>query len=379
MNLDIKHEALVQRNLPMLNSIKMQCKGIDLSNTLIICIQHLYSTTYSLFEALFESGLEPENLFVLGKCYSTDPRVFYQLKERGAVVSDLSLHFDSYRPYDEDFDSAVDELLARVQIDKDLSQFDQVILLDDGGHLLEKAIQIFGHDKNIVGIEQTSSGYHRIAKLSLPFPIINLARAWLKLDYESPIIIQLVCRKLIEKVDLLEANVNNILIIGYGILGKCIHQHLKDQYHIDFYDPNLLDERGVQNLLSSLNRYDLIIGCTGTTSMPKENYKYCKKPVVFASVSSSDREFDAVHLRRQHSQVDQCHIDMKVGPITLLNSGFPVNFDHDHDLIDTDDFQLTRALLFASIYQASTDEFRGNGFIELRSDLQQKILTEIQK
>lgn len=376
MNPNTKNEFLAQRNLPMLNSIKSHCKDIDLNDTLIVCIQHLYSTTYSMFEAFFESGLKPENLFVLGKCYSTDPRVFYQLKERGVFVSDLSLQFDSHRSYDEDFDLAVDGLLVQVQADKDLSQFDQVILLDDGGHLLEKAIHRFPLAANIVGIEQTSSGYHRISKHCLPFPVINLARAWLKLEHESPIIINLIFRKLLEKIDLLEANIQNVLIIGYGTLGQCIHQRLMEQYDVDFYDENH-KAQGIQNLLFSLDRYDLIIGCTGTTSLPKENYKYCKKPVVFASVSSSDREFDAVHLRRLNSRVHKCHVDMKVGSITLLNSGFPVNFDHDHALIDTDDFQLTRALLFASVYQASTDEFRSNGFIELRNDLQQKILMEI--
>src|SRR5207253_2295805 len=149
----------------------------------------------------------------------------------------------------------------------------------------------------------------------------------------------------------------------YGTLGQCIHQGLKSEFKVEYYDSKLNDDSKLDDLLVSLKKYDLIIGCTGFTSLVNEHHIYCKNPVIFASISSSDREFDAVHLRKKHKKIQNCHNDLIIGNITLLNSGFPINFDHDYDVIDTDEFQLTRALLFASIYQASKEQTSRNGFV----------------
>lgn len=60
---------------------------------------------------------------------------------------------------------------------------------------------------------------------------------------------------------------------------------------------------------------------------------------------------------------------LTVEGITVLNCGFPVNFDEDYDAIDTDDFQLTRALILTSIYQAAIKNPRVQGFFPLEGGL----------
>lgn len=74
------------------------------------------------------------------------------------------------------------------------------------------------------------------------------------------------------------------------------------------------------------------------------------------SASSSDREFDAVALRRRTTPNPDCHADLRVADgsvdATLLNSGFPVNFDGSPMCGDAS-MALTMALLAAAVLYAS--------------------------
>ncbi|WP_053225318.1 hypothetical protein [Simkania negevensis] len=369
------------RNLPLLEWSSNFFDKVDLQNCLIICVQHLYTTTYNMFTKAFQKGLKPQNLFVIGKCYSIDPIVYNQLNEDGVKVSPQSAYFNSYTAYDEEFDKHINEFFTSIIKKLDLKNFDKVIILDDGGFLIRIANEILPHTlENIVGIEQTSAGFNRLSKLNLFFPVINTARSWVKMKYESPIIINLALRKLHEKIEHLTPRPKNILIMGYGTLGQIIFSFLKDKYDISYFDAN--PSRSMfpsKQLNSRLSHFDLIIGSTGECSLSNQAFKYLKKPVVLASVSSSDREFDSLFLRKKISQTSNCHTDLCIQGITLLNCGFPVNFDDDYSAIDTDNFQLTRSLIFGAICQAYLTNVNTKGFLELDHQFQQALETELIK
>ncbi len=367
-----------QRSLPLIESLKHLLDDLNLENTLIISVQHLCSTTEVLFDALFHFRLDPENLYVLGKCYSTNPDVLVRLRKKGINALFSSASFNCNVPFDLDFDRNVDEMIKQVALSNDLFSYERIIILDDGGHLLERASLLLPKGLPIVGIEQTSSGFNRMQDKNLPFPIINLARSWLKLEYESPIIISVVLRKLQEKLDQLDDNVSKVLLIGYGVLGQKLHEILKDRYFVSVFDS--IPERSTissDEFKSRLGEFDLIIGCTGATSLTHSDFKFLKRSVILASISSSDREFDAFQFRRLYP-VKNCHSNVSGGGVTLLNSGFPLTFDEDYDSIDPDDFQLTRALILASIYQASIVNSKQQGFFPMEDDLQQLILNQLQ-
>jgi S-adenosylhomocysteine hydrolase len=365
----------ISRRLPLLEKVKESYDFIDLSRTLIVAVQHLYGSTYSMFRAFYELGLDPKNLFVLGKCYSTDPAVFAQLSQEGVHVAEASIQFNSYVAYDLDFDKAVDKFIENILSQVDVTSFEKVIILDDGGHLIHRVLKGFPNGCNLVGIEQTSSGFNRLKEKPITFPIVNLARAKVKLDHESPLIVKLAQRKLIEKLHKLKFDHKKLLIIGYGALGTHIHACLDNKFDVDVFD--IKHKRSIcqkHELWQVLSKYDIIVGCTGETSLTSVDYQYLKKPVVLASTSSTDREFDAVHLRRKQPQIFDCHHDITVDGITLLNCGFPVNFDNDYASIDTDDFELTRALLFTSVCQAYLQNSQQNEFLELDPAMQLKII-----
>lgn len=369
-----------ERNLPLLKKEKRFFAKLNLSKILLISVQHLCSTTYSLFNALFDLQLHPQNLFVLGKCYSTDPKVYSRLQTDLVNVSSSSLHFKSHIPYDLDFEKSCDELLQQVISSRNLDDFEKIIILDDGGHLIERAHLMMPNHLNIIGIEQTSSGYNRLKNEAIFFPIINLARSWLKLNYESPIIVKLAQRKLLSKLLLIANHSKKILLIGYGALGEQTYQSLRNNFEVTSFD---LDQEKsmikIADFKNRLNEFDVIIGCTGTTSLKLEDFKFLKKPVVLASISSSDREFEAVEFRKLQNQFRNCHTDITNEEITLLNSGFPITFDDDYDGIDTDDFQLTRALIFTSICQAFLTKSQLKGFVEIQNEHQNRILKNFEE
>jgi S-adenosylhomocysteine hydrolase len=369
--------VFTQRRLPLIERLTQLFDDLNLENTLIISVQHLCSTTEVLFDALLNLNLYPENLYVVGKCYSTNPEVLVRLRKKGINALFSSSSFNCSVPFDIDFDRNVDEMIKQVISSNDLFSFERIIILDDGGHLLERANALLPKGLPVVGIEQTSSGFNRMKDKNLPFPVINLARSWLKLEHESPIIISLVLRKLKEKLDQLDSNVNKVLLIGFGVLGQKIHEILKDRYLISIFDS--VPEKSTiapHEFKKRLGEFDLIIGCTGSTSLTFEDFRYLKKPVILASISSSDREFESFKFRKLNP-VKNCHSHVMVDGITLLNCGFPITFDEDYDSIDTDDFQLTRALILASVYQASVTSQNLHGFLPMEEDLQKTILNQL--
>ncbi len=196
--------VFIRRTLPLIEKLTQFFSDLNLEKTLIISVQHLCSTTEVLFDSLLDLKLCPENLYVLGKCYSTNPDVLIRLRKKGINALFSSSYFNCTIPFDIDFDRNVDAMIKQVISSNDLFSFEKIIILDDGGHLLERATELLPKGLPLVGIEQTSSGFNRMLSRNLPFPVINLARSWLKLEYESPIIISLILRKLKEKLSHLD-------------------------------------------------------------------------------------------------------------------------------------------------------------------------------
>lgn len=377
--------ASKNRRLSLVDSVSLELEDLDLSRTLLIGVQHLCSSTYALFKALEGHGLAPENTYLIGKCYSTNPRIVNFFEDDGFNISKFSNSFDKNTPYDLYFENVILDNLDSIIKKSNLNKFEKIILLDDGGHL----IKVFSnlnlnkiHNK-IIGIEQTSSGLHIIDKKNIKFPIINVARSALKLNLETPLIVDLATKTIKNKIDKYKKNkVSKILILGMGTIGQSLKKNLEKEYEVFGFDINQKNKfiRSEEELHQKMHVFDLVVGCTGKTSIDSSRYKYLKSPVILASVSSSDREFDSYNFRAGYKhKISNSFEDITIDNITLCNCGFPITFDNDFDSIDTDEFQLTRAILFISIYQAATENNQKDQVIELSSILQDMIREKIKQ
>lgn len=372
-----KHPSRLERDLPLLKYTAKQFPSISFENTLIICVQHLLPTTYTLFTLLFKMGLSPKNLAVLGKCYSTDPLVFEQLQAEGVNVCPSSSFFDSHISYDQMYDQNVDRFLQKILNHYDLLVYEQVIILDDGGHLLEGVHRFGIRHPRLIGIEQTSAGYNRTKEIGLNFPIINLARAWSKLKYETPMIMNSCLSKLKSYMDQSATRNSRVLVLGKGNLGELVCNALRDRFKLLVFDRDQTKSSITeQQLPASISNANIIIGCTGTVSLSEKMHPYIKPSTVLVSISSSDREFNAVSLRKCVPQELNCHRDLLINGIHLLNCGFPINFSSDYSAVDPDEYQFTRSLILACLAQARSAQHRTPGYHDLNSEIQEKIVEE---
>ncbi len=359
--------------MPLLEHIKSFHPSISLDNVLVIGCQHILATTHSMLRSLYSLGLNPQNIFLLGKCYSTNSSVWQEMRQDGINVSPLSSFFDSNQAFDSQFRRIAAQFLEHTLSQVDLSKFNKIILIDDGGQLLSLSMEFFKGYKNIIGIEQTTSGYEKINSSLLQFPVINVARSQAKLIYESPMIAEIVVKKALRRMEMLRRNPEQILIIGNGVIGSAIYAALHNDYEVQVYDKNMNSNLNFEDHLRSA---DLIIGCTGETSLPYGKFKYLKKGCVLFSASSSDREFDAVHIRRKTKNIKNCHDDIAVEGKILLNCGFPVNFDGGRNSVAPSKIQLTRALLMSAIFQACEMSGSPCEIVPLDMEMQRDVISQ---
>ena len=378
-NVLLRNPQELLRNLPLLEYTASLYPQNSLDNTVIICVQHLASTTYTLLHKLISLGLRKEDLHVLGKCYSTNPAVYEALKIDGIKVSNKSMAFDSHVSYDSQHNANIKQFfgdcLKSLKADP-LIQQKKIIVLDDGGYLLELANSQFPEEWNVAGVEQTSAGYRKLSTQSISFPIVNVARSRAKLQYESPIISKLILKRMEHHIDLISEKIKNVLIIGNGAIGKSVYNRLKSNFDVHIYDVKTKrsDFRS-KELNKYIGDYDLLVGCSGSKALSIENYPYLNRPVYLVSASSSDREFDAHNLRLKHPAVKDPHVDLDINGINLVNCGFPLPFDNAYNEIDVNELQLTRSLLLAGIIQAKNSAPISKGLVKLSSKYQNKVIS----
>jgi S-adenosylhomocysteine hydrolase len=365
------------RNLPLLNFTLDLYPDVNLENVYVIGEQHIVSSTFELIKALFKKGLKPDNLSLIGKCYSTNPYIYAQMVLAGIDVSIRSLTFNNREEFDIQYQKHVLKFFKDRLSSLNGKNIKKVIFISDGGILNQLAqTRSLRDTERLAGIEQTTSGYDRLKTLKLKFPIINVARSEAKLIHESPFIARLTVDRLFRSLKALNLFPKKVLIIGNGSIGGQLYHLLKNIFEVSTYDLTSSKTMISKNDFEvSLSNFDLIIGATGKRTITRKQHKLLKKNAILASASSSDREFDAVYLRRKiNKPLTDCHQDLFIDNIYLLNCGFPVIFDTSFDVIDTDEFQLTRSLLLSGILQAATYRESEKGFISLDPEDQRELI-----
>ncbi len=293
-----------------------------LDNVLLIACQHLLGTTYEMFEELLSKGLKPENTFLIGKCYSTHRGTYRKFQQRGVHVSPFSHSYNSRISFDEQFLIYIQKFLMGVVESVSFEKYRRVIILDDGGHLLFLINSSLNYFRNVIGIEQTSSGYQRLLSTSLNFPVINVARSTAKLEIESPMIAKIVIEK-IEHYLLGSRSVNQkILVIGRGSIGQRILDLLQAKYRVSVCD--VLEERCdfSGNYKEHLADFDIIIGTTGSTVIVPDDYRLLKKALSLLAphhLTQSSLPFLCESFQQKTT------IAMKTLPSTILNFSIVVS------------------------------------------------------
>src|SRR5690348_10179060 len=100
--------------LSRLRDLPRHYPSYDFSNTILVAIRHLLGSNGSLFELLNEMGLPYEQMYLLGKVYSTNEAVYDELNRRGAFIHPASVRLREAqlaKDYKLSLAKAADELL----------------------------------------------------------------------------------------------------------------------------------------------------------------------------------------------------------------------------------------------------------------------------
>lgn len=411
--------------MPLLDALSNSMQECRLDETVIVARQHIIEHTRIMFQLLFQHGLKPHNVHLLGKCYSTCKSVMNGMQSDGVNIHSGSTDYNPHEAYDQTTQRHAEQL-AEIVAEKS-QEHSIVIVLDSGGQLLKTANNHAGVNyESIVGIEQTSSGFNGLSGETIQFPILNVARSAPKLEVEAPWIIDS-CRlpllkfltddqrprelknlqRTIRNPDWIiqakkaraiqvtdedqkepeswkQSNPHgtlNALIIGKGVIGALAKEMFLQNAEI--FDIKCIAPEA-PDISALIEHANVILGCTGATSLPHHLHKHLRDQTILASLSSSDREFDSVHLRSALPESTQTHehscvqIPGTSKKVYLLNQGFPVNFTGSNVVVPLERIQLTAALLMSAVLESHKFS-KKKGFINYPDYLHPLIKGFIQK
>lgn len=382
-------------SMPVLDFAHRSFGEIDTSIVGLVGLQHLLGSTVTLVDRIAGRRVDPGNVLLLGKPYSTCPGVLHYLQtERDYWVHPESTRQAEACDNDSVMDSRIRSVLARMR--RCLAMADdcekgRVLLIDDGG----RAIRLLHSPEfadlapRFTCVEQTRCGIRTIAGLDLRMPVVNVAESWVKLDHESPMIAESVITELSKQLAVMKLMGiyagRRALVIGYGAIGQAVAGDLRrNGYEVRIFEKSPSKRAAAARegfcvhaeLRAALREGGAIIGCTGLPSMGPADYEHIRSGAVLISASSADVEFCAWHLRaageclgrpetfgacepsrRPTSAYHPCfslyRIGCGAGSFYLVNGGYPVNFTGGVDPIEPRRIQLTRSLLYLGALQAS--------------------------
>lgn len=340
----------------------------SLENIHVWACQHILEPQKKMFMLISEFGIPAQNIHIIGKIYSTNFEVLEELQKFGFEA--IQPEFDLNHPFDEQHKANCQRMFdAFLRTSK---AGDRAIVLDDGAELLN----IFNINKkkinkevNIIGIEQTSSGFRKLEKESLKFPVINVARSIIKLDKESPLIARLGCDRINDVISKYSIVEPRILIVGLGPIGNNVLLTLKEEGYLVFGHDTIFDSETEIVSLILKNNINILIGATGNNILSEQQLLELKSHITdriyLISMSSSDREFSASFIRKKGSVDNNIHSDTIWKNLVLVNNGFPITFKGKRYESTPLEIEKTIALLFGSVLYAVNFNFGESEFVDV--------------
>jgi S-adenosylhomocysteine hydrolase len=340
----------------------------SIKNVHIWACQHILEPQEKMFVLISEFGIPVKNIHILGKIYSTNFEVLDDLQKLGFQVTQPE--FDFTCTFDEQHKESCQKLFESfMQTNK---TGDRAIILDDGAELLN----IFNTYRekinpriDIIGIEQTSSGFRKLEKENIKFPVINVARSAIKLNKESPLIAQLGCDRINDVIKKYNISEPRILVVGLGPMGNNVLLILKEEGYFVMGHDTIFDSKAEIVGLIVKNKINVLIGVTGSNILSEQQIQELESKITdglyLISMSSSDREFSASFLRKNGKFDKNIHGDSVWRKVVLINNGFPITFKGKHYESTPLEIEKTIALLYGSVLYATTGDLDEQGFIDV--------------
>jgi len=332
-------------------------------------IQHLLGSSISLIKSFEMGGINKEDLYIIGKAYSSNQEVLKYLDDNGYNYSNPLDGYSIDCCYDEILRIEIRNVINLIIKKSDL----QILIIDDGA----KGISIL-HEESFINylhrfkcVELTTRGVKEINGLSIKCPIIDVATCYAKKNIEAPLIgFSMVSElyKFLVKWKPIFPHPRNILVIGYGTIGRVVCSELRKRFSIFVFDNNREQlaqamEDGITTIVDISNFFaEIVIGCTGTSTIRLDELANYDRSL-FVNMASSDLEFGLWRFKGEKIPVYFDSV-MQEFPLHMLykiknnsktyfisNTGFPIDFNGDIDPIHPLKIQITRSLVLAAAIQ----------------------------
>jgi hypothetical protein len=371
-------DSMVQRVLANLNL------G-DLQHTVIVGAQHILETTASLFNAVIKTGVPPENIWAIGKIYSTSLPVAKTVMKLGINLMDDAI------PKTPDGYNKANRLAIQNMFNK-LGGFikekgiKKIIVLDDGGRVIELTPEDFRTNFHVAAIEQTRGGLYSPGVHSFLSPLIPVAQAAIKTRFLEPLMIAKALFRTEKAIKSLGLSKDKVCgVIGNGAIGGALVDYfLKNGFTVIAYDQSSEAFKGLNGKnLCRVSRVEEVIanasfifGCSGQdVTRGIDIFSLADRDKVLVSTTSEQKEFftwlQVMTMILHRDSGDQSTNFNPLGDmictnsngrsITIKNMGYPFNFpivDSAGDWVQpwnvpAHHIELTQCAMYAAFVQAT--------------------------
>ncbi|MGY1695404.1 hypothetical protein ACI780_10865 [Geodermatophilus sp. SYSU D00814] len=382
----------VPRRLPLVDRFLAEFASGErpLAHHAALLVQHQMGTVVPMVAGLLTLGLRARDVWWVDVPYSANRTVQRHLAALGIpephFASPTHSLLEPYRP------GQVRRVAAAlVDADAVLPPGVPLLVLDDGAYVLQAlAAGLVGVQRPLCIVEQTTRGVMHVreessvAAVAATVPVVDVAESLPKRALEGPCIGRSVWeslhRRLRERSTLTDRS--RVLVVGAGVVGRSVAQALvqvaglrRDQVAIADPAPGprawaqaaglpVWDRRSSDGG-PSRHGLDVVVGCSGHPSFGPADVDEVEDGAVLASASSGDEEFsrqellaaaDSVTTRGSEPDAASVHDDLVLTfadrTVTLLNSGFPVNFDGRVNTVPPRYMQATRIAMIGAAVQA---------------------------
>lgn len=333
----------VLEDMPLLSYFSKHNQGDYLKNYHFIFILHFLRDLIALVEAFRRAGMDLRAAHFMYKpyLYPHAEVIARQLTGSGCDVILLT---------EATLQRVVNNILEESRKDGK-----KIIVVEDGGYVIPYVHQIMPDtcQNYILGaVEQTRNGINKVNDTvpQLRVPLLSVAEAKLKRQYESPMVAAAVLQNILRLRPNEYFQGQTALVIGYGSVGYHIANELKNSlpwkmktavYDLDVElrkkakeDGHIVDD-DIRALIPDAR---LVIGITGRTSIRRDEILLLRHRCILLSSSSDQVEIDLQALR-DLSGKPQPLIEPGIGKvgdiyrltsnkneILLLTEGYPINF-----------------------------------------------------
>ena len=330
-----------------LQEVSAHIKPID--ETQVIILLHLMSDWLEVLNTLDKIG---KVVLIIAIPYSINLETLEIVRKKYSVVTPslASLLNNKY---------LLDVVKKYIQKDS------KILFIEIGGYFAKIADELEAqHPNQVLGfIEDTEAGHRNYEKLhkekALKFPVVSVARSWLKLREEQQVGV-LCVKTFFELLAISKEAIHKktALILGFGKIGVSVaetcHKMGLSVYVNDINTGrnDLAKTKGfiVQEKSTVLANADFIFGASGNFSIKKEDFTHVKQGAYLISCSSKRMEFNfkdsgyvvekmGVHIEKL-TKSEQAFF--------LVNYGEPVNFINNSRLLGPSIY-LTQAEILCSI------------------------------